>query len=209
MAVSGKLSPPAQKREIVGRLQRVFGARVVGCADLRPAEPANGDVVHAAVEQGCHTSADSQQLWAALGDEMAQLRQATPRLPDAATIRRDHALYSLCRARRGPIIHVLALQRGWQSAPFTEDDRELLGTFHVACRELLDMHSELNRLPRRCHPPFELLLQGMSEKAIASQLQLSIHTVHEYTKVIYNRFGVSSRGELIALWLEGAAPRVV
>ena len=194
-------------------LHRVFSARVTGYAELRAAEYGEAGVLHATVEHGCETNDDRHRLWSIFSDHVAPgvllatlQRRSEERTHDAATIRHDHALYSICRKRRGPILHALALQRDGDSAPFTEHDRELVGAFHVACRELLDMHSELNRLPRRCHPAFELLLRGMSEKAIASELRLSTHTVHEYTKLIYSRFGVSSRGELMALWLEGAAP---
>jgi ATP/maltotriose-dependent transcriptional regulator MalT len=215
IAVRRKLSPPAQKREIVAGLNRVFAARVVGCADLRAAAHGEQGLLHATVEHGCQTSAERLQLWSAFADAVAPaivlagLQRKTDGLAEYATLRHDHALYSLCRARRGPMIHVLALHRDGDCAPFSEHDRELVEAFHVTCRELLDMHADLNRLPRRCHPPFELLLRGLSEKAIAAQLRLSIHTVHEYIKVIYTLYGVSSRGELIAQWLEGAARAVV
>ena len=43
-----------------------------------------------------------------------------------------------------------------------------------------------------------LLRHGASEKQIALQLELSRHTVHNYVKALHQRFGVSSRGELLA-----------
>ena len=46
------------------------------------------------------------------------------------------------------------------------------------------------------------LLDGDSEKEIANRLGLSRHTVHEYVKAIYARLDVSSRGELMARWIE-------
>jgi DNA-binding CsgD family transcriptional regulator len=45
------------------------------------------------------------------------------------------------------------------------------------------------------------LLLGESEKRIALQLQISRHTVHEYVGLIYRHFGVSSRAELMAMWV--------
>ena len=45
------------------------------------------------------------------------------------------------------------------------------------------------------------MLHGASEKAIASQLGLSRHTVHDYVKQIYRRFDVSSRAELLARFI--------
>ena len=42
------------------------------------------------------------------------------------------------------------------------------------------------------------LLAGSSEKQIAIKLELSRHTIHNYVKALHQRFGVSSRGELLA-----------
>jgi DNA-binding CsgD family transcriptional regulator len=47
----------------------------------------------------------------------------------------------------------------------------------------------------------ELLLAGHAEKQVASQLRISRHTVHVYVKSLYKRFGVNSRGELLARWV--------
>jgi DNA-binding CsgD family transcriptional regulator len=41
---------------------------------------------------------------------------------------------------------------------------------------------------------------GFSEKEIARELRLSIHTIHTHSKAIYKLFGVSSRGELLTFW---------
>jgi DNA-binding CsgD family transcriptional regulator len=59
-------------------------------------------------------------------------------------------------------------------------------------------------LSRRARQTLEHLLQGDSEKQIARRLELSPHTVHVYVKQIYLRFGVSSRGELLARFVRGA-----
>lgn len=45
---------------------------------------------------------------------------------------------------------------------------------------------------------YELMLDGTPEAEIAARLDLSIHTVHTHVKAIYSRFGVHSRGELLA-----------
>jgi len=47
----------------------------------------------------------------------------------------------------------------------------------------------------------ELLLAGEGEKQIAARLKISQHTVHGYVKSVYRRFDVSSRAELLALWV--------
>ena len=43
------------------------------------------------------------------------------------------------------------------------------------------------------------VLEGQSEKEIASQLGVSPHTVHVYMKNLYRHFQVSTRTELMAL----------
>jgi DNA-binding CsgD family transcriptional regulator len=44
----------------------------------------------------------------------------------------------------------------------------------------------------------DCLLEGDSEKEIAARLGLSPATVHEYVTALYRRFGVHSRGQLLA-----------
>lgn len=53
-----------------------------------------------------------------------------------------------------------------------------------------------------------LLLAGDSEKEIARQLHRSIHTVHTFVKQLHEKFGVSSRGELMAHFIDEAVSRV-
>jgi DNA-binding CsgD family transcriptional regulator len=42
------------------------------------------------------------------------------------------------------------------------------------------------------------LMDGDSEKQAALRLDISPHTVHDYVKLLHTRFGVRSRGELLA-----------
>lgn len=53
----------------------------------------------------------------------------------------------------------------------------------------------------RLRQTLDLLLVGDGEKQIAGKLKISPHTVHQYVKSVYKRFGVSSRAELLALWV--------
>jgi len=57
-------------------------------------------------------------------------------------------------------------------------------------------------LSPRHQQTLDLLLAGDAEKQIAGKLGLSRHTVHDYVKAVYRRFGVNSRGELLALWVK-------
>jgi len=49
------------------------------------------------------------------------------------------------------------------------------------------------------------LLQGLTEKQIAAANSHSPHTTHEYVKRVFRKYGVTSRAQLMALWL-GKAP---
>jgi len=48
---------------------------------------------------------------------------------------------------------------------------------------------------------FDLLVCGFAEKTIAKRLNLSIHTVHSHTKMIFKIFRVHSRARLLAFLL--------
>lgn len=45
------------------------------------------------------------------------------------------------------------------------------------------------------------LRRGLTEKQLGQALRLSAHTVHAHVKSIYRHFSVSSRAELLALWV--------
>jgi DNA-binding CsgD family transcriptional regulator len=57
-------------------------------------------------------------------------------------------------------------------------------------------------LPPRVEQTLTRLLVGDSEKQIAVQLGLSRHTVYCYVKSLYRRYEVSSRGELLARFID-------
>jgi DNA-binding CsgD family transcriptional regulator len=46
------------------------------------------------------------------------------------------------------------------------------------------------------------LLAGLAEKAIAAKLAVSRHTVHSHVKRIYEAYGVNSRSELLARFID-------
>ncbi|MDP8931911.1 MAG: helix-turn-helix transcriptional regulator [Actinomycetota bacterium] len=54
------------------------------------------------------------------------------------------------------------------------------------------------RFTRRESAVLQRLLQGLPAKRIAAELEISLHTVRDHTKAIFNKAGVGSRGELIA-----------
>jgi DNA-binding CsgD family transcriptional regulator len=58
-------------------------------------------------------------------------------------------------------------------------------------------------LAPRMRQTLDRLVEGDSERQIALKLKISQHTVHVYVKKLYKRFGVSSRGELLARFVRG------
>src|SRR4051812_31805244 len=98
----------------------------------------------------------------------------------------------------------LGLPRAFGDPPFTPSQHRLVHLFHVelgrlwrrdAIRRAKDPTSDL---PPRLAQTLQELAAGSSEKQIAHKLQLSRHTIHNYVKALHQRFGVSSRGELLA-----------
>ena len=102
------------------------------------------------------------------------------------------------------VVDQLGLHRAWDEQPFTTSDHKLVRLFHVelgrlwkrdAIRQAKD---PATTLPPRLTQTLNELLAGSSEKQIALKLELSQHTIHNYVKALHQRFGVSSRGELLA-----------
>ena len=61
-------------------------------------------------------------------------------------------------------------------------------------------------LSPRAREVLAALVEGDGEKQIAARLGLSRHTVHDYLKALHRRFGVSSRGELLAAYRRSVRP---
>jgi DNA-binding CsgD family transcriptional regulator len=98
----------------------------------------------------------------------------------------------------------LGVHRAWGDEPFTRAHHRLVRLLHVELGRLW-RRDALRRakdpataLPPRLSQTLDELLQGKSEKEIALRLELSRHTIHNYVKALHQRFGVSSRGELLA-----------
>ena len=72
---------------------------------------------------------------------------------------------------------------------------------HVAAVDAVAVERALDSLSPRQRQTLRALLFGQSEKQIAYSLRRSQHTVHEYVKVIYRRFAVDSRAQLMSLLL--------
>jgi DNA-binding CsgD family transcriptional regulator len=64
--------------------------------------------------------------------------------------------------------------------------------------ELAELLAEAYGLTARERRVSELVAQGMPNAAIAARLYLSIYTVQDHLKAIFEKLGVSSRGQLVA-----------
>lgn len=98
----------------------------------------------------------------------------------------------------------LGIHRAWGDEPFTPAEHRLVRLLHVELGRLWK-NDALRRakdpsdhMAPRLAQTLEELLAGSSEKQIAHKLELSRHTIHNYVKALHQRFGVSSRGELLA-----------
>jgi DNA-binding CsgD family transcriptional regulator len=120
----------------------------------------------------------------------------------------DHCLYSFCEFSAGPGISVIAQHRAPGDRDFSARQQRLLHLFHDELGRLVGsalasarQPEVLGGLPRRLRQTLECLLDGDSEKQVASRLDLSVPTVHQYVTALYGRFDVNSRAELLAFFL--------
>jgi DNA-binding NarL/FixJ family response regulator len=78
----------------------------------------------------------------------------------------------------------------------------------VGVRLATEDHLSRDGLSRRLRETLTLLLEGQSEKQVASALNLGARTVHDYVTRLYEHFRVSSRAELLAYFIRRVpAPR--
>lgn len=96
--------------------------------------------------------------------------------------------------------------------PIDDKQIQLVSLMHRAIapiihREMFSEHPVLaaHALTERQGEVLQLLLTGDSEAQIARELHRSVHTVHTHIKQIYHHFNVSSRGELMAQFIDRRA----
>jgi len=100
--------------------------------------------------------------------------------------------------------HGVVLHRASRDEPFGSRERQLLGLFFAEQAQLLGTRlacrNEMSVLefPRRLREVLICLMEGDGEKQIAARLGVSPHTVHDYVKELYRRFGAAGRGKLLA-----------
>lgn len=99
-------------------------------------------------------------------------------------------------------LFVITMFRNVVCPAFSAQDVGVLKFFGTELLHKLEQDARVARfgqpLPRREEEVLMLLRDGLSEKEVASRLELSRHTVHTYVRQLFKRFSVSSRTELLA-----------
>lgn len=122
----------------------------------------------------------------------------------------DQAIYSIYPLGPAGLSSMITLFRELGQPPFGERERAI---FHIVASEVSWLHREgtpsgsvapASALSPRLREVLLFLLSGDSQKQIAYKLGLSAHTVHDHVKRLHRHFTVSSRGELLSLFLSGA-----
>ncbi len=103
----------------------------------------------------------------------------------------------------------IGFYRPFSSERFTEREAQIA---HIILSEVDWLHEQgwpwspavqLPHLPLRCRLALNLMLEGLSRKQVAEQMEISIHTVSGYAKQIYEYFQVNSHAELVAKFRTG------
>lgn len=102
----------------------------------------------------------------------------------------------------------IIIDRPVGSAPFTAEQRDFL---RLAVAGIPSVHRRLflergllgasSMLSKREMDTYRWLLTELSESEIADRMELSTHTVHDYARHLYKKFGVKGRIGLMALVL--------
>jgi DNA-binding CsgD family transcriptional regulator len=102
----------------------------------------------------------------------------------------------------------ISVDRPHGAAPFGPREVALLKLLHdeiaplVGVRLATEDHLSRDGLSKRLRETLTLLLEGLSEKQVASSLNLGGRTVHDYVTRLYEHFHVSSRAELLAYFIQ-------
>jgi DNA-binding CsgD family transcriptional regulator len=116
----------------------------------------------------------------------------------------DNCLTSVYQVSHQGAIAVISLHRGLGERDFSPGEVRLLEFFHgelgrLVGRQLVSATEPTpEKLSPRLRQTLTCLVEGDSEKQAAARLGLSPTTMHQYVTALYRRFGVRSRGQLLA-----------
>jgi ATP/maltotriose-dependent transcriptional regulator MalT len=103
-------------------------------------------------------------------------------------------------------LQTLVFHRDEADGKFSASAKYLVKLMHHEMAELLghklvlpETRRDTGNLPSRMTQVLDHLLNGQSEKQIATHLGISHHTVNRHVQRLYQHFGVNSRGKLVAL----------
>jgi DNA-binding CsgD family transcriptional regulator len=119
----------------------------------------------------------------------------------------DDQLTSVYQVSEGGAISLISLHRALGEGEFSPRQQRLLDFFHGELGPLIGQslasHAEpsFDRLSRRLRETLACLLEGDSEKQVASRLGLSQATIHQYVTALYRHFNVGSRAQLLATFM--------
>jgi DNA-binding CsgD family transcriptional regulator len=105
---------------------------------------------------------------------------------------------------RPNVLHGFVVYRNWGEPPFGIREKRILRLFQAGilrehARSVVEQPggAKIETLPPRVRETLDQIVAGKSLKQIAASLQISRHTVNDYTKYLHKKFGVSSRAELL------------
>lgn len=122
-----------------------------------------------------------------------------------------HRLVSIFPTPGGRAVSLLHLHRLANARDFSGRERTVLEFLHnemgpLVGRALVSAAEPTpGHLSPRLRQTLACLIEGDTEKQVAARLGLSYATVHQYVTAVYRRFGVTSRGQLLAHVLKRAA----
>jgi len=97
-------------------------------------------------------------------------------------------------------IHQISVMRRPGEAYFGARETAVIRFLHAELAHLWRKPEavEIDTLPKRLLETVAGMRRGLSRKEIATDLDISPHTVHTYERQLFDRFAVTSRGELLA-----------
>lgn len=119
----------------------------------------------------------------------------------------DQYVFSIRRVRTTDLYNSVWVHRPLGGAAYSRREWWIVRIVHQEVGRLIGGALALpgspgvSILPPRQRETLDALLTGDSEKQVAMRLGLSRATVHEYVTALHRHFGVSSRGELLSLFV--------
>lgn len=107
----------------------------------------------------------------------------------------------------GSMTHAVSYHQAIGDRRFSQRERRLVRFLHQEVGRLIGnalagpWTANRSALSPRLRETLDFLLEGDSEKQAARRMGVRFSTAHEYVKMVYRHFGVSSRAELLALFL--------